>query len=94
VSESSPFGNRLIGVIMVNGRIRHDRLAQGGGAVRTDNGSAFRAGKARQVREQNQEGELLPWFVGLVVIFAASAVCWALIYAVFMSSYHFLAGLH
>jgi hypothetical protein len=30
----------------------------------------------------------------MVVIIAASAVCWALIYAVFISSYHFIAGSH
>jgi hypothetical protein len=77
---------------MVNGRISHGRLAQIGGAVRTNDGSAFRTGKVR--KENREEAEVLPWFAGVVVIFAASAVCWALIYAVVMSSYHFLTGPH
>ena len=57
--------------------------------MRSNDGSAYRT---NETRDRRAEAELLPWFVGMVVIIAASAVCWALIYAVFISSYHFLAG--
>jgi hypothetical protein len=80
----------MIDVNMVNERIDIAWHKQGG-AVRTNNGSTYRSGKLRQ---GHAEGELFPWVVGMVVIFAASAVCWALIYAVFISSYHFLSGSH
>ena len=82
-------GTPLIGVNMVNNESGRVAWHKGGGAVRTNNGSAYRAEKAQ---EDLPKAEILPWFVGMVVIFAASAVCWALIYAVFMSSYRFLSG--
>ena len=59
--------------------------------MQTKDGSAFRDEK---VDDQGHEEDVLPWSVGLFVIFSASAVCWMLIYAVFISAYHFLTGSH